>query len=132
MRDLLVVVDDNVNARIICEVLLEARGEPCLLCSQREAHECLHHLHQGGVILIDTNLADPMERQKLQALVEALQSRHTQAAVLLVTDAPAAKAVPLPTDWPNSVLHPKHLGAALLSAVDSLRGQRGNPASANA
>ncbi|GIW43409.1 MAG: hypothetical protein KatS3mg077_0691 [Candidatus Binatia bacterium] len=125
MDRVLVVVDNNVNARVVCEVLLEARGDSCILCSRGELHERCVPLEPGKVVLFELNLQNHAERRALQALLDQFRSEmQTQLGLLVVTEQSQILEQTGLSDAVDFVLHPTQVGARLLATLDYLRARR--------
>jgi len=121
MQPVMVVVDNNVNARVICEVLLESRGEHCVLCARGEIHECIHRLRSGGVLLPEADLRHQQHRQQLSETVRRLKQQRREVGILVVTDGESELRDTEVAEWANDVLHASQVGAALLPKLDALR-----------
>jgi CheY-like chemotaxis protein len=118
----LLVIDDNVNARVICEVLLDSRGERCRLCGQHEPHACAAALDRAEVAIFETNLANEGSVHELrQALGELRRSAQPAAVVVVSDDEQRVRAAGLGS-WADRVLPAPLVGRDLLPLLDALRG----------
>ena len=123
MEHVLVVVDNNVNARIVCQVLLESRGDPCTFWACGADAACpVHGVPRGNIFLCDAELNEKGHIQNLQSTLDYLQNSWQEpVAVLVVTEEPARVHVAGLSDRIDRVIHPNEVGGKLLAVIDALR-----------
>lgn len=123
MERVLVVVDDNVNARIVCQVLLDSRGEPpTVYTSGAVANGSTLSVSRSSVVLMDARLWQKRDIQELQGTLASLQDSEAEpVGLLVVTDEPERLREVGLDHLANGVLRPNEVGGRLLAEIDALR-----------
>lgn len=123
MERVLVVVDDNVNARIVCQVLLDSRGEPPIVyTSGAVANGSTLGIGRSSVVLMDARLWQKRDIQELQGTLASLQNSEAEpVGLLVVTDEPERLREVGLDHLVNGVLRPNEVGGKLLAEIDALR-----------
>lgn len=123
MQRILVVVDDNVNARIVCEVLLDSRGERCrLLRSGAAATGAEPPAATADVVLLEAKLQQADDLHALQRTLEEFQTRTEDlVAVLVITDEPGKLEEGSFKGAIDRVLRTSEVGGRFLGEIDGLR-----------
>lgn len=117
----LLVIDDNVNARVICEVLLDARGEVCRHCGESGPHTCARLLAHADVAIVESDLSDGDRSQALRTLLQELKGARSAPPVVVVSDSAERIARAGITAFTDEFLPSDAVGRALLSTLDALR-----------
>ncbi|GBD24947.1 hypothetical protein HRbin30_00261 [bacterium HR30] len=123
MERVLLVVDDNVNARIVCQVLLDSRGEPPTLYTRGAvANGSALGVGRSSVVLMDARLWQKGDIQELQGTLASLRNSESEpVGLLVVTDKPERLREVGLDHLVNGVLRPNEVGGRLLAEIDALR-----------
>ncbi|MCX8072951.1 MAG: hypothetical protein N3C12_10925 [Candidatus Binatia bacterium] len=125
MERVLVLVDDNVNARVVCEVLLDSRGETCRTCGCDHLRDCCFLFQHGRVVLLDVKLEDEAARDNLHdAIQDLIRAAADPIRVVVVTEETSRLVRSGLSEVADVVLHPANVGAQLLTKLDNLQNQR--------
>ncbi len=120
----LLVIDDNVNARVICEVLLESRGESCRFCGQHEPHACAAVLAGGAVAIVEADLTDGTSVERLRHTLHTVKEAARPPSVVVISDDGARVRQAGLAAWADRVLPSAAVGQDLLPVLDALRSQQ--------
>lgn len=123
----LLVIDDNVNARVICEVLLQARGEVCHRCGETGPHLCDSLLSHADVTIVESDFLNDDRSRALRALLQEVKGSQPSPPVVVVSDRrdriERAGIMALTDEF----LPSDAVGRDLLPILDALRGRAGSP-----